>query len=82
MPRIRFTRSRSGHQVHIPLPGASPDQLEVAVVEAELIVRAGSRRRAIPLPPRVHKLPLESARLEDGSLVVSFARPTNEERVG
>jgi arsenite-transporting ATPase len=82
MPRIRFTRSRSGHQVHIPLPGASPDQLEVAVVEAELIVRAGSRRRAIPLPPRVHKLPLESARLEDGSLVVSFARPTTEERIG
>ncbi len=74
-PRIRFTRARGGHRVHLPLPGASPDQLEVAVVEDELIVRAGSRRRAIPLPPRIYKLPLTSARLRDGTLVVSFEPP-------
>jgi arsenite-transporting ATPase len=74
-PRIRFTKTRNGHRVHLPLPGASPDDLEVAVVAEELIVRAGSRRRAIPLPPRISRLPLESARLDDGTLVVSFAAP-------
>ncbi len=72
-PRIRFTRTRGGHRVHLPLPGASADALEVAVVEDELIVRAGSRRRAIPLPPRIARLPLESARLHKGALVVSFS---------
>ena len=45
------------------------------MVAEELIVRAGSRRRAIPLPPRISRLPLESARLDDGTLVVSFAAP-------
>jgi arsenite-transporting ATPase len=72
VPRIRFTKTRAGHQVHLPLPGASRDDLEVAVVEQELIVRAGARRRAIPLPPRIARLPLSSASLEDGTLVVSF----------
>jgi arsenite-transporting ATPase len=71
-PRIRFTRTRDGHRVHLPLPGASPDDLEVAVVDEELIVRAGSRRRAIPLPPRISRLSLTSARLDGGTLVVSF----------
>jgi arsenite-transporting ATPase len=72
-PRVRFTRTRDGHRVHLPLPGASPDALEVVVVDGELIVRAGSRRRALPLPPRIARLPLESARLDDGVLVISFA---------
>jgi arsenite-transporting ATPase len=74
-PRIRFTRTASGHRVHLPLPGASPDALEVAVVAGDLIVRAGSRRRAIPLPPRFSPLALESARLHEGMLVVAFAAP-------
>jgi len=73
-PRIRFTRKAGGHCVHLPLPGATATDLEVAVVEDDLIVRAGSRRRAIPLPPRIARLPLESARLEAGTLVVSFRR--------
>ncbi len=71
-PRIRFTKAAGVHRVHLPLPGASADHLEVAVVEEDLIVRAGSRRRAVPLPPRISRLPLASARLQDGTLVVSF----------
>jgi arsenite-transporting ATPase len=75
-PRIRFTKTKAGHRVHIPLPGASPDDLEVAVVEEELIVRAGSRRRSIRLPPRIARLALESARIHDGTLVVAFGQPS------
>jgi arsenite-transporting ATPase len=71
--RIRFTRKGGGHRIHLPLPGASPEDLEVTLVADELIVRAGSRRRAIPLPPRIARLSLESARLEDGTLLVSFS---------
>ena len=74
-PRIRFTKTKGGHRVHLPLPGASPDDLDVAVVDGELIVRAGSRRRSIPLPPRIARLALESARVDDGTLVVAFREP-------
>ena len=75
-PRIRMTRDRDGarHCVSVPLPGASAEELEVAMIEDELVVRAGSRRRAITLPPRIARLALESARLEDGVLRVIFAR--------
>jgi len=74
-PRIRFTKTKAGHRVHLPLPGASADDLEVAVIEDELVVRAGSRRRSIRLPPRIARLALESARIYDGTLVVGFREP-------
>jgi HSP20 family molecular chaperone IbpA len=57
------------------LPGASAADLDVAVIEDELVVRAGSRRRSIPLPPRVARLSLGDAELRDGTLVVSFVQP-------
>ena len=72
VPRVRFGRSPEGYHVTLPLPGATADDLEVAVVEGELVVRAGSRRRALVLPRRIAPLPLAGARLEDGVLTVSF----------
>jgi len=75
VPRLRFRRHGAGYRVHVPLPGASADQLDVARVGTELVVRAGSLRRAIPLPDRFAELELDSARLEAGELVVGLRRP-------
>jgi arsenite-transporting ATPase len=72
-PRVRFERHAGGYRVHLPLPLASADGLDVAVVEDDLIVRAGSRRRSLKLPPRIALLDLSEARLDGGELVVSFA---------
>lgn len=72
-PRIRFSRHGGGQRVHVPLPGALAAELDVSVVESELIVRAGARRRAIPLPPRVARLELDDAELQGETLIVSFA---------
>lgn len=72
-PGIRFQRDASGYRVHLPLPGASAESLDVALVEDDLVVRAGSRRRSLKLPPRIAHLPLAGAQLEAGELVVSFA---------
>ena len=72
VPRVRFGRSGAGYCVYLPLPGATADDLEVTVVAGELVVRAGSRRRALILPRRIAPLPLGSARLEDGVLTVAF----------
>ena len=74
-PRVRFTKTKTGHRVHLPLPGASPDDLAVAAVEGELVVRAGSRRRSLRLPPRIARLSLDSAHIDAGILVVSFREP-------
>jgi arsenite-transporting ATPase len=71
-PRIRFSKQGDGQRVHVPLPGASAGALDVTVVDDELMVRAGARRRAIPLPPRVSRLELGAAKLEGDTLIVSF----------
>ncbi len=77
-PRIRFTRTADEHRLEIPLPGATPEDLQLTRVDDELIVRAGARRRAVALPPRIARLSMQSARLEDGSLIVCFAQPADD----
>ena len=72
-PRMRFSRSKEGYQLSLPLPGADADDLDVTKVEDELLVATGTRRRAIPLPRRVARLSLSSARLDEGRLLVRFA---------
>jgi arsenite-transporting ATPase len=70
--RVRFTRGTEGYEVHLPLPGARADELDVVMVADELVVRAGSRRRALKLPGRIAACTLGAARLEAGELVVAF----------
>jgi arsenite-transporting ATPase len=74
---IRFERDPDGYRVHIPMPGARPDNLDVVVADDDLLVTAGSVRRAIKLPPRIAACVLSEARALPGELVVSFeaARP-------
>ena len=72
VPRVQFSRSQEGYRVTFPLPGATADELDVAVVAGELVVRAGSRRRKLVLPRRIAPLPLSAARLRDGVLTVTF----------
>jgi arsenite-transporting ATPase len=73
---IRFDRVDHGYRVRIPLPGASSADLDVSVVDDELIVRAGARRRALLLPGRIAASTLAGARLRDGELIVSFESAT------
>jgi arsenite-transporting ATPase len=70
--RVRFERREDGYQVRIPLPGARTEELDVAVVDDELVVRAGSRRRALKLPRRIAACTLDGAVLNAGELVVAF----------
>lgn len=74
--RIRFDRIEGGYRVRIPLPGASSADLDVSVVDDELIVRAGARRRALLLPGRIAASTLAGARLAEGELIVSFDSPS------
>ncbi|HSJ97123.1 MAG TPA: ArsA-related P-loop ATPase, partial [Myxococcota bacterium] len=75
-PRLRFARRAAADgafAVELPLPNARREELDVAKLDDALLVRAGGWRRAIPLPRRLARLSLASARLEAGRLVVRLA---------
>jgi HSP20 family molecular chaperone IbpA len=72
--RLRFERHGDGFRVHVPLPAARADQLDVVKVEDELSITTGVRRRVIHLPRRMAALDLRAARLEAATLIVDLAR--------
>jgi len=75
-PRLRFARradAQGAFAVELPLPGARGEELDVAKLDDALLVRTGALRRAIPLPRRLARLSLASARLDGGRLVVRLA---------
>ena len=75
-PRLRFARraDASGHfRIDLPLPHAQREHLDVAKLDDALLIRTGAWRRAIPLPRRLARLSLHSARLDAGQLVVRLA---------
>lgn len=69
-PCVRETAE--GCELRLPLPGARPEALEVTLVDDDLWVGIGGRRRAVPLPAALAELPLLGARLEGDELVVRF----------
>jgi len=70
-PRVRFAREAGGiYTVSLPLPHARREELDVAKVEDDLVIRAGPLRRCLPLPRRLAGLDLAGARLREGRLVV------------
>ena len=79
---LHFSRSGEVYRVHLPLPNISPDDLDVAMVDDELFVRAGSHRRALKLPRRVAELAIDSARVNAGELIVTFVRGGGAAAVG
>lgn len=73
-PRVRFERDGAGHRVVLPMPGATPEGLDVAKIGDEILVTAGTRRRALKLPRRLAPFDLAAARLVGGELHVSLGR--------
>lgn len=71
--RVRFTAKGAGFEVALPLPHAERAGLDVAKLDAELVVRSGARRRAIPLPRRLASMSLAGAKLDGETLRVRLA---------
>jgi len=70
--RVRFGRDETGYFAQVPLPNASVDDLDVVVVDAELIITAGARRRFLSLPRRMARRSVQRAKLDAGVLTVHF----------
>ena len=71
---IRFARERGAYWVRVPVPGADPARLDVAVVDGDLVISTPARRRKLLLPRRFAPLHLRAARVEAGTLHVRFER--------
>jgi HSP20 family molecular chaperone IbpA len=72
--RLRFERDGADFVAVVPLPNASPQDLDVAKLEEDLVIRTASRRRSIRLPRRIAELSLAEAKLTGASLRVRFRR--------
>ncbi|GAC1531557.1 MAG: ArsA family ATPase [Acidimicrobiales bacterium] len=59
--------------LHLSLPFADRDELELGRNGAELLVRAGPHRRAIMLPDSLSRRSVVEAKLLDGDLAVRFS---------
>jgi len=70
--RVRFGRDKKGFFAQVPLPNASGDDLDVVVVDDELIITAGARRRFLRLPRRMEGRPVLNAKLDAEKLTVHF----------
>ena len=70
---LRLEASERGYWLKMPLPGVSADELDVVVVEDELHVSAGDRRRALLLPDTLSGAAIRGARVEGNELLIEFA---------
>jgi arsenite-transporting ATPase len=77
--QLRFGRDETGYFAEIPLPNASADDLDVVVVDADLIITAGARRRCLSLPRRLARRSVLGAKLDAGRLTVHFGTRARSE---
>jgi arsenite-transporting ATPase len=77
--RVRFGRDERGYFAQVPLPNASGDDLDVVVVDEELIITVGARRRFLRLPRRIARCRVLSAKLDDETLMVHFNMTAHQE---
>jgi len=69
---LKVESTAEGYVLHIALPFAERDELELGRNGSELLVRVGPHRRALLLPDALARRPVASAALRDGRLDVEF----------
>ncbi|WP_128376095.1 ArsA family ATPase [Streptomyces cavernae] len=57
---------------HIPLPGATRDDLDLIRRDHEIVITAGRQRRIVALPSVLRRCTVEGAALRDGELRIRF----------
>ncbi len=77
---LRVEGSGDRVELHLDLPFAGRDELELGRHEDELLVAVGPYRRAVVLPDSLRRRPVEGAALRDGVLRVTFGRDGDTDR--
>ena len=74
-PAYGFTKTPSGdYRLEIKLPFVSKEQIDVNRKNEDLVVRIGTFKRNVLLPRAIAHLRTEGASMENGRLVVRFAK--------
>ena len=69
--------------LHVPLPGAEREEVDLGLVDGELLVRTGPYRRAVALPDALRRRPVTDAALLDDALRIRFGpRPAGPSAPG
>jgi arsenite/tail-anchored protein-transporting ATPase len=68
--------------LRLALPFAEREQLELKKIGLEVVVRVGSQKRTILLPPAMAGYAASGARFEDGSLEIMFERSADAHAPG
>jgi arsenite/tail-anchored protein-transporting ATPase len=69
-------------RLRLALPFAEREQLELKKIGLEVVVRVGSQKRTILLPPAMAGYAASGARFEDGSLEIMFERSADAHAPG
>jgi arsenite-transporting ATPase len=79
-PAFRLEQDATGRRLLVAMPFVTRADLDLHREEDCLIVRVGSFKRHLPLPPELQHAAVRSARIQDGTLVVEFADDTRQTR--
>ncbi|MEA2454497.1 MAG: arsenite/tail-anchored protein-transporting ATPase, partial [Thermoleophilaceae bacterium] len=60
--------------LRVSVPFAQKGELDLKKIGTEVIVRVGTQKRTIMLPPALAAYSASGARLEDGTLEISFEK--------
>jgi len=80
-PVFRLEEDAAGRRLIVATPFVDRTDLELHREEDCLIVRVGSFKRHLPLPPALQRTEIVSARVHDGELVVEFANDARHDAV-
>jgi arsenite-transporting ATPase len=73
----KYVKKNGGYKLHITIPFAKKEDIDLHAAGDELIIRLGSFRRHIPLPRALLNTAPSSAKIEDNTLVLSFGDQTH-----
>ena len=77
----RYSKSGGRYELSLGLPFVGKDEVDLAVVGGDLIVRIGNVRHHVPIPRTLSGWSPSGAKVEDGRLTVRFERRAREEAV-
>jgi arsenite-transporting ATPase len=69
---LRVRRDGAGYRLSLPLPLVAADEVDLKRRDTELLVAVGEHRRVLTLPAALQRCVVRSARVQDGTLVVTF----------
>ena len=80
IPNEVYEKSEDGYLLKVYLPCVNKEDIVMHEAGQDLIVKIGNFKRAIPMPPSLRGHYVQSAKMEDQSLLIQFVKETSYEK--